>query len=77
MTRTVALATIEFLATSTASATASDGPVVVHSATDPLVPAPSSESWWDVPVAQASALETTQLARKKYDAHKAAQRLFL
>jgi 3D-(3,5/4)-trihydroxycyclohexane-1,2-dione acylhydrolase (decyclizing) len=53
------------------------GPVVVHVATDPLVPAPSSESWWDVPVAEVSALETTQLARKNYDAHKAAQRLFL
>jgi 3D-(3,5/4)-trihydroxycyclohexane-1,2-dione acylhydrolase (decyclizing) len=53
------------------------GPVVVHIATDPLVPAPASESWWDVPVAEVSALETTQLARKNYDAHKAAQRLFL
>jgi 3D-(3,5/4)-trihydroxycyclohexane-1,2-dione acylhydrolase (decyclizing) len=53
------------------------GPVVVHIATDPLLPAPSSESWWDVPVAEVSALETTQLARKNYDAHKAAQRLFL
>src|SRR5690606_17893713 len=29
-----------------------EGPVVVHVETDPLVPAPSSDSWWDVPVAQ-------------------------
>jgi 3D-(3,5/4)-trihydroxycyclohexane-1,2-dione acylhydrolase (decyclizing) len=53
------------------------GPVLVHIETDPLVPAPGSESWWDVPVAEVSRLDSTQQARKTYDSHKADQRLFL
>jgi 3D-(3,5/4)-trihydroxycyclohexane-1,2-dione acylhydrolase (decyclizing) len=53
------------------------GPVLVHIETDPLVPAPGSESWWDVPVAEVSRLESTQEARKTYEANKAKQRLFL
>jgi 3D-(3,5/4)-trihydroxycyclohexane-1,2-dione acylhydrolase (decyclizing) len=53
------------------------GPVMVHVETDPLVPAPSSESWWDVPVAEVSALESTQQARVTYETHKAEQRLHL
>jgi 3D-(3,5/4)-trihydroxycyclohexane-1,2-dione acylhydrolase (decyclizing) len=58
-------------------AKAGDGPVVVHIETDPTVSAPDSESWWDVPVSEVAALESTQQARKTYDAHKAEQRLFL
>ncbi|MGZ4604282.1 MAG: 3D-(3,5/4)-trihydroxycyclohexane-1,2-dione acylhydrolase (decyclizing) [Kineosporiaceae bacterium] len=54
-----------------------DGPVMVHVETDPLVPAPSSESWWDVPVAEVAELDATRQARKSYDANKANQRLFL
>ncbi len=54
-----------------------DGPVMVHIETDPLVPAPSSESWWDVPVAEVAEIESTRIARKTYDANKAGQRLFL
>ena len=53
------------------------GPVLVHVETDPLIPAPSSESWWDVPVAEVAQLETTQAARKVYDAHKKRQRNYL
>ncbi len=53
------------------------GPVMVHIETDPLVPAPGSESWWDVPVAEVSRLDSTQQARKTYEASKANQRLFL
>jgi len=53
------------------------GPVLVHIETDPLVPAPDSESWWDVPVAQTASLESTQRARKAYETHKTDQRLFL
>jgi 3D-(3,5/4)-trihydroxycyclohexane-1,2-dione acylhydrolase (decyclizing) len=53
------------------------GPVMVHVETDPLVPAPSSESWWDVPVAEVSALDTTTQARQIYDDHKTEQRLHL
>lgn len=51
-----------------------DGPVVVHVETDPLVPAPSSEAWWDVPVAAVSELDSTTTARAAYDADKQAQR---
>jgi 3D-(3,5/4)-trihydroxycyclohexane-1,2-dione acylhydrolase (decyclizing) len=53
------------------------GPVMVHVETDPLVSAPSSESWWDVPVSEVAGLDSTVQARKTYEAHKAEQRLFL
>ncbi|HLX48983.1 MAG TPA: 3D-(3,5/4)-trihydroxycyclohexane-1,2-dione acylhydrolase (decyclizing) [Streptosporangiaceae bacterium] len=56
-----------------AAARQESGPVLVHIETDPLVPAPASESWWDVPVAEVSGLEATQQARKDYQAAKAAQ----
>ena len=51
--------------------------VVVHVETDPLVPAPDSRSWWDVPVAEVSSLESTQRARKTYDDAKSTQQNFL
>ena len=50
------------------------GPVMVHVQTDPLVPAPSSESWWDVPVAEVAELDITKVARTNYESHKADQR---
>jgi len=55
----------------------SAGPVLVQVETDPLVPAPSSESWWDVPVAEVSRLDSTRQARKSYEASKAGQRPYL
>ena len=54
-----------------------DGPVMVHVETDPLVPSPDSESWWDVPVSEVSTLDTTTDARRRYEEHKAQQRLHL
>ncbi|WP_026820135.1 3D-(3,5/4)-trihydroxycyclohexane-1,2-dione acylhydrolase (decyclizing) [Arthrobacter castelli] len=54
-----------------------DGPVLVHINSDPLIPAPDSESWWDVPVAETSELESTQQAYKTYSDHKATQRPLL
>jgi 3D-(3,5/4)-trihydroxycyclohexane-1,2-dione acylhydrolase (decyclizing) len=54
-----------------------DGPVVVHVETDPLAPAPSSQAWWDVPVAEVSALDSTARARTTYDANKRRQRPYL
>ena len=54
-----------------------DGPVMVHVETDPLIPAPSSESWWDVPVAEVADLDATRDARKNYEENKSKQRLFL
>jgi 3D-(3,5/4)-trihydroxycyclohexane-1,2-dione acylhydrolase (decyclizing) len=53
------------------------GPVMVHIETDPLVPAPSSESWWDVPVAAVAEIDSTRTARRVYEEHKAAQRFHL
>jgi 3D-(3,5/4)-trihydroxycyclohexane-1,2-dione acylhydrolase (decyclizing) len=53
------------------------GPVLVHVETDPLVTAPSSESWWDVPVSEVSQVDSTRQARKSYEAAKAAQRPYL
>ena len=59
------------------TAKAAEGPIVIYVETDPLVDAPSSESWWDVPVSETSTLESTQTARKTYDQHKAEQRQLL
>ncbi|MDQ3410744.1 MAG: thiamine pyrophosphate-dependent enzyme, partial [Chloroflexota bacterium] len=50
------------------------GPVVIHIESDPLIPAPSSDSWWDVPVSEVSDLESTERARVVYDEQKAKQR---
>ncbi|WP_375432708.1 3D-(3,5/4)-trihydroxycyclohexane-1,2-dione acylhydrolase (decyclizing) [uncultured Friedmanniella sp.] len=58
-------------------AKAAEHAVVIYVETDPLVDAPSSESWWDVPVSATSTLASTQQARQVYDEHKATQRLFL
>jgi 3D-(3,5/4)-trihydroxycyclohexane-1,2-dione acylhydrolase (decyclizing) len=53
------------------------GPFVIHVETDPRVHSPSSESWWDVPVAQTSALDSTRAASDAYLAAKADQRPYL
>jgi 3D-(3,5/4)-trihydroxycyclohexane-1,2-dione acylhydrolase (decyclizing) len=58
-------------------ARASDRTTVVYIETDPLAPVPSSESWWDVPVSEVSALESTQQARAAYEAAKRGQRRYL
>ncbi|HSU37389.1 MAG TPA: thiamine pyrophosphate-dependent enzyme, partial [Propionibacteriaceae bacterium] len=59
------------------AAKASADPVVIYVETDPLISAPDSESWWDVPVSATSTLESTRSARAVYDEHKATQKLFL
>jgi 3D-(3,5/4)-trihydroxycyclohexane-1,2-dione acylhydrolase (decyclizing) len=55
-------------------AKASDRTTVIHVETDPLIPAPDSESWWDVPVSEVSTLESTQQAYRTYAAWKKIQR---
>ncbi|MCL8252248.1 3D-(3,5/4)-trihydroxycyclohexane-1,2-dione acylhydrolase (decyclizing) [Aeromicrobium fastidiosum] len=50
---------------------------VIHVDTDPLVPAPDSPAWWDVPVSEVSVLESTQQARRVYEDHKSRQRPYL
>ncbi len=54
-----------------------EGPVMVHVETDPLVHAPSSQSWWDVPVSEVAGLDSTNEARKTYEAQKAQQKPFV
>ncbi len=69
--------TIADLEAALESARAMPGPVLIHVETDPLVPAPDSESWWDVPVAEVSQIASVGQARAAYQAGRAAQRRYL
>jgi 3D-(3,5/4)-trihydroxycyclohexane-1,2-dione acylhydrolase (decyclizing) len=69
--------TIDELDEALRAARDSERTTVVHVRTDPLVPAPSSEAWWDVPVAEVSGLDTTRAARAAYERDKGAQRIHL
>jgi 3D-(3,5/4)-trihydroxycyclohexane-1,2-dione acylhydrolase (decyclizing) len=53
------------------------GPVLVHIETDTTVPAPDSQAWWDVPVAEVSGLDSTRRARAEYETAKTARRSYL
>jgi 3D-(3,5/4)-trihydroxycyclohexane-1,2-dione acylhydrolase (decyclizing) len=70
-------ATVKEFTAALEQARASDRTTVIYIETDPLAPVPSSESWWDVPVSQTSALESTQQAQVAYQAAKARQRIYL
>ncbi|MFL6064831.1 MAG: 3D-(3,5/4)-trihydroxycyclohexane-1,2-dione acylhydrolase (decyclizing) [Friedmanniella sp.] len=59
------------------AAKAAEHACVIYVETDPLIGAPDSESWWDVPVSATATLASTQQARQVYDEHKATQRLHL
>ena len=50
---------------------------MIHINSDLYLDAPDSESWWDVPVASTSELESTQTAYTTYADHKSRQRLLL
>jgi 3D-(3,5/4)-trihydroxycyclohexane-1,2-dione acylhydrolase (decyclizing) len=69
--------TIDEFRAALGKAKASARTTVVHIETDPLAPVPSSESWWDVPVAETAALPSTQEARAAYEQHKQRQRDYL
>jgi 3D-(3,5/4)-trihydroxycyclohexane-1,2-dione acylhydrolase (decyclizing) len=60
-----------------ADAQAAETTTVIHIETDPMVPAPDSPAWWDVPVAETSVLESTRAARTAYETNKARQRAHL
>jgi 3D-(3,5/4)-trihydroxycyclohexane-1,2-dione acylhydrolase (decyclizing) len=60
-----------------ASARSSEATSVIEIETDPLVAAPDSSSWWDVPVAEVSSRESTQRALKTYQSQSQSQRTFL
>jgi len=70
-------ATIAELRDALARARQEDGPSLIQILADPLIPAPSSDAWWDVPVAEVSELPATADARKSYEAAKARQRPLL
>ncbi|WP_045076559.1 3D-(3,5/4)-trihydroxycyclohexane-1,2-dione acylhydrolase (decyclizing) [Psychromicrobium lacuslunae] len=53
------------------------GPILIHIESDPLIDAPSSESWWDVPVSQTSELASTRAAYQRYEEQKSMQRPLL
>jgi 3D-(3,5/4)-trihydroxycyclohexane-1,2-dione acylhydrolase (decyclizing) len=69
--------TIDALSEALIAAKSVPGPVLVEIETDPLVPAPDSGSWWDVPVAEVSHLDVTLEARKSYETEKGHQRHYL
>jgi len=69
--------TIDELEEALRAARTSDSTTVVHVQTDPLAPAPSSEAWWDVPVAEVASVDTTRAARAAYERDKRAQRIHL
>jgi 3D-(3,5/4)-trihydroxycyclohexane-1,2-dione acylhydrolase (decyclizing) len=68
--------TIDELGAALAKAKSADGPVLISIETDPLVPAPSSDSWWDVPIAEVSELDSVTAARESYLAGRLSQRSF-
>jgi 3D-(3,5/4)-trihydroxycyclohexane-1,2-dione acylhydrolase (decyclizing) len=53
------------------------GPIVIHVNTDPLVSAPDSHAWWDVPVSQVADLDSTREAYRRYEDHLAEQKDFV
>jgi 3D-(3,5/4)-trihydroxycyclohexane-1,2-dione acylhydrolase (decyclizing) len=56
------------------AAQAAEGTTVIHVETDPDVPSPDSEAWWDVPVAELSAVASAREARTRYEEGRRAQR---
>ena len=55
------------LSAALAAARAAERTTVIHVETDPSVPSPDSEAWWDVPVAEVSALDSAREARAGYE----------
>jgi 3D-(3,5/4)-trihydroxycyclohexane-1,2-dione acylhydrolase (decyclizing) len=60
-----------------AEAQSHDATTVIQIETDPLVPAPDSPAWWDVPVAEVATLDSTRRARTTYETDKTRQRSHL
>ena len=73
----IAAATVADLADALRAAKSMDGPVVITIETDPLVPAPDSQAWWDVPVAEVSEIESVRQARVAYESALPRQRRYL
>jgi 3D-(3,5/4)-trihydroxycyclohexane-1,2-dione acylhydrolase (decyclizing) len=71
------VSTVDELHTALHKAKEADRTTVVHVEVDPMIGAPDSGAWWDVPVAEVSALAGTQAARGDYERAKRAQRPYL
>jgi 3D-(3,5/4)-trihydroxycyclohexane-1,2-dione acylhydrolase (decyclizing) len=71
------VSTVDELRAALDKARESSRTTVVHVETDPLVGAPDSRAWWDVPVAEVSDVDATRDARRAYEEGKAAQRPYL
>jgi 3D-(3,5/4)-trihydroxycyclohexane-1,2-dione acylhydrolase (decyclizing) len=71
------VSTVDELRLALTKAKDADRTTVIHIETDPLVFAPDSPAWWDVPVAEVSELTTTREARLVYETEKKAQRPYL
>jgi len=69
--------TIEEFRLALVEARAADRTTLVYIETDPLQGAPSSDAWWDVPVAEVAALASTRDARASYEKAKERQRPYL
>ncbi|MGP3769606.1 3D-(3,5/4)-trihydroxycyclohexane-1,2-dione acylhydrolase (decyclizing) [Streptomyces sp. SDT5-1] len=70
-------ATVDEFRTAMDKAKAADRTTVVHVETDLYGPNPPGHGWWDVPVSEVSALDSTRSAYETYAAHKQAQRHYL
>ena len=72
--KVVSVTGVDELAKAFADAQDAEVTTVIHVETDPLVPAPESPAWWDVPVAGVASLDSTRDARSAYEKHKTRQR---
>ena len=68
---------ISDLATAVKTAKSSDVSTLIHINSDPLLYSPGNDSWWDVPIAEVSTLESTQKARTNYENKKKLQKPYL
>ncbi|WP_405736016.1 3D-(3,5/4)-trihydroxycyclohexane-1,2-dione acylhydrolase (decyclizing) [Streptomyces sp. NBC_01537] len=68
---------VEEFRTAMEKAKAASRTTVVHVETDLYGPNPPGHGWWDVPVSQTSALDSTRAAYEAYASHKLAQRHYL
>jgi len=65
------------LTSAMATAKASTKATLIHINSDPMLFSPKTETWWEVPVAEVSELESTTAARKVYLENKANQKPYL
>jgi 3D-(3,5/4)-trihydroxycyclohexane-1,2-dione acylhydrolase (decyclizing) len=73
----ISVSTVDELGTALEKAKLSRRTTVVHVETDPMLPAPDSGAWWDVPVAEVSRTTGTGTARAGYESARRAQRRYL